>query len=60
MNTAAMVKNNKSNLSSTISDAMSLGIYMGPYIMAYKNNGSPKAKHISKILLPKALDTASS
>ena len=42
------------------SDKVVGGITIGPLINVYAKIGNPKAKQISKILLPKALEIASS
>ncbi len=57
---AKMVSSNKRKRSSVLSFTMSGSIAIGPLINVNMNSGNPKAKQTSKILLPKALEMASS
>ena len=52
--TAIMVKIKSKNRNSALKSINSSGICIGPCKMVNKNNGKPRAKHTSNMLLPKA------
>ena len=54
------VKMSSKILSSIICSTISRDTGMLPNINVYRKSGAPRAKQISKMLLPNALDTASS